>query len=69
MQAQSLEELKSEVQLEVGKEGTSDSSSYSDGVNEAMDDIVKVMNTLTRPLSAMGSSECGRVSIIISATP
>jgi hypothetical protein len=44
--AQSLKKLKSEVHDKIGKEGTSESGSYSEGMHEAMDDIVKAMKAL-----------------------
>ena len=47
--------IKSEVQDKLVKEGTSEtsskSSSYSDGIHEAMDDIVKAMKALASYLS------------------
>ena len=50
-QAQSLKKLKSEVQDKIGKEEPSESISYSEGVHEAMDDIVKAMKALASYLS------------------
>jgi hypothetical protein len=50
-QAQSLKKLKSEVQDRIGNEGTPESSSYSEGMHEAMDDIVKAMKDLASYLS------------------
>jgi DNA-binding transcriptional MerR regulator len=50
-QAQSLQKLKSEVQDKIGKEGPSQGSSYSEGMHEAMDDIVKAMKALASYLS------------------
>jgi hypothetical protein len=50
-QAQRSKKLKSEVQDKTGKEGASESSFYSDGVHEAMDDIVKAMEALASYLS------------------
>lgn len=50
-QAQSLVQLKSEVRDKIGKEETSESTSYSEGVHEAMDDIVKAMKSLAIYLS------------------
>ena len=44
--AQSLKKLKSEVQDKIGKEGTQESSSYGEGMHEAMDDIAKAMKEL-----------------------
>jgi hypothetical protein len=49
--AQSLKKLKSEVHDKMGKEVTSESGSYSDGMHEAMDDIVKAMKALASYLS------------------
>jgi len=50
-QAQSLKKLKSEVQDEIGKEGPSQSKPYSEGMHEAIDDIVKAMKALSSYLS------------------
>ena len=50
-QAQSLKKLKSEVQDKIGKEGPSQSGPYSEGMHEAMDDIVKAMKALASYLS------------------
>jgi len=50
-QAQSLKKLKSEVQDKIGKVEPSQSSSYSEGMHEAMDDIVKAMKELASYLS------------------
>jgi hypothetical protein len=44
--AQSLKKLKSEVHDKIAKEGTSENSSYSSGMHEAMDDILKAMKAL-----------------------
>ena len=44
--AQRLKKLKSEVQDKIGKEGPSKSRPYSEGMHEAMDDIVKAMKAL-----------------------
>ncbi len=49
--AQSLKKLKSEVHDKIKEEGTSEASSYSEGVHEAMDDIVKAMKDLASYLS------------------
>ncbi|PIU30762.1 MAG: hypothetical protein COT06_11845, partial [Syntrophobacteraceae bacterium CG07_land_8_20_14_0_80_61_8] len=38
---QDLKKLKSEVHDKIGQEETSDSSSYGEGVHQAMEDIVK----------------------------
>jgi len=50
-QAQSLKELKIEVQDKIGKKGMPESSSYSEGVHEAIEDIVKAMKALASYLS------------------
>ncbi len=50
-QAQSLKKLKSEVQDRIGKEGPSKSKPYSEGMHEAIDDIVKAMKALASYLS------------------
>ena len=50
-QAQSLKKLKSELQDEIGKEGPAKSRPYSEGMHEAMDDIVKAMKALASYLS------------------
>ena len=50
-QAQSLKKLKSEVQDKIGKEGAPESSSYGEGVHEAIEDIVKAMKGLASYLS------------------
>jgi hypothetical protein len=50
-QAQSLKNLKSEVQDRIGKEGTPESRSYGEGMHEAMEDILKAMKALTSYLS------------------
>ena len=50
-QAQSLKKLKSEVQDKIGKEGAPESSSYGEGVHEAIEDIVKAMKGLSSYLS------------------
>jgi seryl-tRNA synthetase len=49
--AQSLKKLKSEVQDKIGKEGAPQSSSYGEGMHEAMEDIVKAMKALKSYLS------------------
>ena len=49
--AQSLKKLKSEVQDKIGKEGAPESSSYGEGVHEAIEDIVKAMKGLASYLS------------------
>jgi seryl-tRNA synthetase len=50
-QAQSLKKLKSELQDKIGKEGSSESSPYGEGMHEAMEDIVKAMKGLANYLS------------------
>jgi len=50
-QAQSLKKLKSEVQDKIGKGGPSQGRPYSEGMHEAMDDIVKAMKALASYLS------------------
>lgn len=50
-QTQSLKELKAEVQDKIGKEKPSPSAPYSEGVHEAIEDIVKAMKGLARYLS------------------
>ena len=50
-QVQSLKKLKSEVQDKIGKEGPSKSWPYSEGMHEAMDDIVKAMKALASYLA------------------
>lgn len=50
-QAQSLKKLKSEVHDKIGKERAPASSSYSEGVHEAIEDIVKAMKGLASYLS------------------
>ena len=50
-QAQSLKELKMVVQEKIGNEGIPQSIPYSEGVHEAIEDIVKAMEGLTRYLS------------------
>ena len=49
--AQSLKRLKSEVQDKIEKEGTPETSSYSEGTHEAIEDIVKAMKTMAIYLS------------------
>ena len=48
---QSLKKLKSEVHDKIGNEGATESNSYSEGMHEAMDDIVKAMKDLASYLS------------------
>jgi F0F1-type ATP synthase membrane subunit b/b' len=50
-QVQSLKRLKSEVQDQIGKEGTQESSSYGEGMHEAIEDIVKAMKGLASYLA------------------
>ena len=50
-QAQSLKKLKSEVQDKIGEEGPSKSRLYSEGMHEAIEDIVKAMKALSSYLS------------------
>jgi hypothetical protein len=50
-QAQSLKKLKSEVEDKIGQEGPSKDWPYSEGMHEAMDDIVKAMKALASYLS------------------
>ena len=49
--AESLKKLKSEVHDKIGKEETSESGSYSEGMHEAMDDIAKAMKALASYLT------------------
>jgi hypothetical protein len=44
--AQSLKRLRSEVQENIDKKGTPENGSYSEGMHEAIDDIVKAMKNL-----------------------
>jgi DNA-binding transcriptional MerR regulator len=57
-QAQSLKKLKSEVQDKIGKGGPSQSRPYSEGMHEAIDDIVKAMKALASNYDAKESSGC-----------
>ena len=50
-QAQILKKLKSEVQHKIGKEEPAQEQSYSEGMHEAIDDIVKAMKSLSSYLS------------------
>jgi hypothetical protein len=50
-QAQSLKKLKSEVEDKIGKEGPSQGRPYSEGMHEAIDEIVKAMRDLASYLS------------------
>jgi hypothetical protein len=49
--AQNLKKLKSEFHDKIGKEETSEGGTYSEGMHEAMDDIVKAMKALASYLS------------------
>jgi hypothetical protein len=48
---QNLKKIKSEVQSRIEKKGTSAISSSADGMHEAIQDIVKAMQDLTKYLS------------------
>lgn len=50
-QAQSLKKLKIEIQDKIGHEGDPESISYSEGIHEAIEDIVKAMKGLASYLS------------------
>ena len=50
-QAQSLKRLRDEVQDKIGSKGAPESTPYSDGVHEAIEDIVKAMKGLSSYLS------------------
>jgi hypothetical protein len=50
-QAQILKKLKSEVQDKIGEEEPAKSKPYSEGMHEAIDDIMKAMKTLSNYLS------------------
>ena len=49
--AQNLKKIKSEIQGKIGKKGTSEISSSAEGMHEAIQDIVKAMQSLTKYLS------------------
>ena len=49
--AQSLKKLKAELHDKIGKEGTPESSSFGEGMHEAIEDIVKAMRTMASYLS------------------
>ena len=49
--AQNLKKLKSEVHDKIGNEAAPESGSYSEGVHEAIEDIVKAMKNLASYLS------------------
>ncbi|MEJ2223339.1 MAG: hypothetical protein P8X80_21370 [Desulfobacterales bacterium] len=49
--AQNLRKIKSEVQDKIEKKGTSELSSSAEGMHEAIQDIVKAMQNLTKYLS------------------
>ena len=48
---QNLKKIKSEIQSRIEKKGTSGISSSADGMHEAIQDIVKAMQDLTKYLS------------------
>lgn len=50
-QAQSLKKLKSEIQDKIGQEGPSKDWPYSEGMHEAIDDIVQAMKALASYLA------------------
>jgi hypothetical protein len=49
--AQSLKKLRSEVQEKIDKERTSESSTYSEGMHQAIEEIVTAMKNLARYFS------------------
>jgi CRISPR/Cas system-associated endonuclease/helicase Cas3 len=49
--AQNLKKIKSEVQDKIEKKGTTELSSSAEGMHEAIQDIVKAMQGLTKYLS------------------
>jgi hypothetical protein len=49
--ARGLKELKSQVQGQIEEAGTPESSSYGEGMHEAIEDIVKAMKTMAGYLS------------------
>ena len=49
--ANKLKKRRLEFQEEIEENKKSDSSSYGEGIHEAIDDIVKAMKTLTRYLT------------------
>ena len=49
--AQNLKKIKSEVRDKIEKKGTSELSSSAEGMHEAIQDIVKAMQDLTKYLS------------------
>jgi archaellum component FlaC len=49
--AQNLKKIKSEIQGKIGKKGTSEISSSAEGMHEAIQDIVKAMQDLTKYFS------------------
>jgi hypothetical protein len=49
--AQNLKKIKVEIHGEPGKKGTSEITAGSDGIHEAIQDIVKAMRGLTKYLS------------------
>ncbi|MBI5593441.1 MAG: hypothetical protein HY881_23550 [Deltaproteobacteria bacterium] len=44
--AQNLQKIKSEVQVKIEKQGTSELSSSAEGIHAAIDDIVKAMRVM-----------------------
>jgi hypothetical protein len=50
-QAQSLKKLRMEVQDKLGQEGAPENTPYSEGVHDAIEDIVKAMKGLAGYLS------------------
>lgn len=50
-QAHSLKRLRSEVQNKMGKEGEPENTAYTEGMHEAIEDIVKAMKGLGSYLS------------------
>ena len=55
--AQSLKKLKSEVHDKIEKEETPESGSYSEGTQEAIQDIVKAIETMSSYLSPRNKPE------------
>ncbi len=49
--AEKLQQLKADTHEKIGKEGAADKDTYSDGVHQAMDDIVKAMKSLAAYLA------------------
>jgi len=50
-QTQSLKQLKTEIENKIGTEAAPQSSSYGEGIHEAIEDIVKAMKGLAGYLS------------------